>query len=239
MEISIKLILQAIVKRIWIVILCALVAGGSAYAYTKHFTVPVYSMTMKVSALTNLTDDEVVSSVGSFINMMTLAQRRVQSYLELMNVTDYYKMVAEASGTGYSAKAIGSMISYEQIEGMGIFYVTVTGLDPNAIKAVGDALEQTMYTYINGLQSHSTIVFLEHATTPTTPITGMDTSNAIRGALLGALAAALVIALIAFFDTRIKDEETLMKRYDIPLLGTIPDFTVSTSKRSHKKSGKG
>ncbi len=234
MDISIKFILQALVRRVWIIILCAVLAFGGAYFYTVYCVDPVYVTTMKVSALSNLQDDESVTSIGSYINIMTLAQRRVQTYVELMKTTTFYQMVADTSGTGYTARAVGSMLYFEQVEGLGIFTVTITGTDPVAIKAIGDAVGQEMYPYIESLQSRTTLVVIEQPTQPTSPVSPVIRNNCMKGALIGAVIAAAVIALFALLDTRIKDEESLTTRYQIPVLGSIPDFTVETGKRSRK-----
>ncbi len=232
MDISIKLVLQELVRRIWIIILCAILGLAVAFTYTKCFVAPVYTTSMKVSALTNLMDDEAVSSVGSFINMMTLAERRVEAYIELMKTSSFYERVATTSGTGYSAGAVKSMLRFEQVESMGLFYVYVTGIEPNAIKAVADAVAQEMWPYIESFQSHSTITVIEPPVLPTTPINQTMNQNCATGLLIGGGLAAVVIALIAFFDTHIKDEDALSKRYNIPVLGSIPDFSGITAPKT-------
>lgn len=226
MDTSVKLIVQELLRRAWIIILCAILGLTAAYAYTKTCVAPVYTTSMKVSALTNLTDDETVTSVGAYINMMTLAQRRVQTYLELMKTSSFYERVALASGTGYTASAVGSMLKFEQVEGMGLFYVRITGTNPQAIKAVADAVAQEMWPYIETYQSRTTIMVIDPASTPTAPLNQTMKINCAAGALAGIALSAGLIAAIAFFDTHIKDEETLTKRYNIPVLGSIPDFSV-------------
>jgi len=232
MDISIKLVLQELLRRIWIIILCAILGLAVAFTYTKCFVAPVYTTSMKVSALTNLMDDESVSSVGSFINMMTLAERRVEAYIELMKTSSFYERVATTSGTGYSAGAVKSMLEFKQVENMGLYYVYITGIDPVAIKAVGDAVAQEMWPYIESFQSHSTITVIEPPVLPTTPINQTMNQNCATGLLIGGGLAAAVIALIAFFDTHIKDEDTLSKRYNIPVLGSIPDFSGITNPKA-------
>lgn len=231
MNISIKLILQDLVRRIWIIVLCAVLGLGFAFVYTKTQVAPVYTTTMKISALANIKDGESVS-VGSYINMMTLAQRRVTTYIELMKTTAFYQLIADVSGTGYTAGAVKSMLYFEQIEDMGIFTITITGTDPDAIKAIGDALSQELHAYINSLQSYSTITVIEPPIRPTVPINETLKSNCVKGFLGGALLAIAVIAVIAYFDTHIKDEESLTARYHIPVLGVIPDFAAITGKRT-------
>jgi len=231
METTIKLILQELVRRIWIIILCAIIGLGAMFYYTKYQVAPIYQSTMKMSTMIPDKNDE--SSVGTYINLITLAERRVATYIELVKTTDFYEQVAEASGTEYSAGAVMSMLYFQQVEDMGIFTVSITGGDPQAVYLVGQAVAQVMPEYIKGLLGESSMLtVLEPAAKPYYPINDTLKSNTIKGGLIGALLSIAVIAVIAFFDTHIKDEESLSKRYpDIPILGTIPDFKNLVSKK--------
>ncbi len=232
MDTTIKLILQELVRRIWIIILCAIIGFGSMFLYTKYQVAPIYQTTMKMSTM--IPDKNEGSSVGTYINLITLAERRVATYIELVKTTAFYEQVADASATGYSAGAVKSMLYFQQIEEMGIFSVSITGGDPQAVHLVGQAVAQVMPEYIKSLLGESSMLtVLEPATKPYYPINNTLQSNSIKGGLIGALLSIAVIAVIAFFDTHIKDEESLAKRYpDIPILGKIPDFKNLVNKKT-------
>ncbi len=232
MDTTIRLILQDLVRRIWIIILCAIIGLGAAFFYTKYQVAPVYQTTMKMSTM--IPDKNEGSSVGTYINLITLAERRVATYIELVKTSSFYQQVAEASGTEYSAGAVQSMLYFQQIEEMGIFTVTITGGDTQAVYLVGQAVAEVMPEYIKSLLGESSMLtVLEPAVKPYYPINDSLKSSTIKGGLVGALLAIAVIAVIAFFDTHIKDEESLSKRYpDIPILGTIPDFKNLVNKKS-------
>lgn len=232
MELSIKLILREWVRRLWLIVLCAVIGFVGVFWYTQYSTIPVYSTTMKVSTLSNFGSNEQMSTAGNYINMLTLSQRRVATYLELMKTTAFYEQVALTSGTGYTAGAVGSMLTFAEIENMGFFYVTITGTDPQAIKLIADAVGQEMYPFISALLPDTAVSVVEPPKVPTDPINSKAKSNAIKGAVVGAVIMMAVIAAITFFDSHIKDEETLSSRYDIPILGVIPDFSgVTNTKR--------
>ena len=232
MDTTIRLILQELVRRIWIIILCAIIGLGAAYAYTKYQVAPIYQTTMKMSTL--IPDKSEESSVGTYINQITLAERRVATYMELVKTSSFYERVAEASATEYSAYAVQSMLYFQQIEDMGIFTVSITGGDPQAVYLVGQAVAEVMPDYIKGMLGESSqLTVLEPAKKPSAPINNTLKSNTVKGGLIGTVLSIAVIAAIAFFDTHIKDEESLSKRYpDVPILGAIPDFKNLVNKKS-------
>ncbi len=231
MSFSIKLILQELVRRAWIIVLCAVIGFVGAFVYSKNMTTPIYSTSMKVTTLANLKTVTQMETAGNYINHLTLSQRRVATYLELMKTTSFYEQVAQASGTGYTAGAVGSMLSFAPVEDMGFYYVKVVGVDPNAVKAVADAVAQEMFPYIDSIQPDTAITVIEPPKYPAGPNNKVHKEMGVKGALVGALLVIAIVAAIAYFDTHIKDEETLAQHYDIPILGSIPDFTVVTNKR--------
>jgi len=233
LEFSVKLILQEWLRRLWLIILCAVIGFIGMYVYIDRTTVPVYKTTMKVSTL-SIFSGEQMSTAGNYLNMLTLSQRRVPTYLELMRTSAFYRQVAETSGTGYTPGAVGSMLSFSGVEDMGFFYVSVTGTDPDAIKLIADAVEQEMYPYISSLLPDTAIAVIEPAVRPTSPINTVAKSSAVKGALAGAVLVMAIVAAFAFFDTHVKDEETLASRYDIPILGVIPDFSGVTNSKDKK-----
>ncbi len=238
MEFSIKMILNEWVKRLWIIILSVVIGFVGLYWYTDLFTVPVYQTRMKVSTLSNFGDQEQMATAGNYINMLTLSQRRVATYLELMKTTAFYEQVSQASGTGYTPGAVGSMLAFEEVENMGFFYITITGTDPQAMKLIADAVGQEMYPFISKLLPDTAISVIEPARLPTAPINDNAKGNAVKGAVAGAAIAMAIIAAITFLDTHIKDEETLASRYNIPVLGVIPDFsTVTNAKQGGRGNG--
>ena len=56
--------------------------------------------------------------------------------------------------------------------------------------------------------------------------------------MLGAVAAYGILFIIALLDTVIHDEEDFKSKFDIPVIGSVPDFTTANSK-SYKSYGYG
>lgn len=232
MEFSIKAVLHEWIRRIWIIAICTVFAAIGSFFYTKYNTTPVYTTTMKVTTFSEIRNDEASATAGNYINNMTLAYRRVQMYFELLKTTSFYQQVSDTSGTGYYAGSVGGMLSFREVEDMGFFYVTVTGIDPVAVDRIAQAVEENMDPYLDSLLKDASVSVLEPHYYPYASAVPLKNS-AVKGGLIGAVLAMGVLALISMFDTHIKDEETLLKRYDIPILGTIPDFTAVTNKK-HK-----
>ncbi len=232
MQIPVRMILQALWHRAWIIVLCAIVGFVGGYIYTLYFVDPVYSTTMKVSTIYNTTAEGDEFNPSASINELTLSQRQVNTYIELLKATKFYQMVADESNTGYSWEDVRDMLSFEQVEDLPIFQVTVTGTDSLAIMEVANATSKVITPYIDNLQPQSNLTVYDSAKPPDARVTSILRRNGLIVGVVLAGIAAVVIALYAFFDTHIKDEETLSKRYGIPILGTIPDFNPQSVKHS-------
>jgi len=55
------------------------------------------------------------------------------------------------------------------------------------------------------------------------------TTNTLLGMILGGLLALLIIFLINYFDVRIKGVEDIENKYDLVVLGTIPNMFINNT----------
>ena len=83
---------------------------------------------------------------------------------------------------------------------------------------------------VERIGSGGSVSVIDEATTPTSPTSPNKTLNTIIGVVLGAILGVLIIFTIELFDTRIKSEDDLVTKFELPILGVIPDLESSISK---------
>ncbi len=120
----------------------------------------VYSCKMKVTSLSS----EDSPTAGSYINEITLATRRMHMYIELLKTTSFYERVAQTSGTGYTVEAVESMIEFEQIDETPFFYVTIRGIDSEAVCRIRDTVALEIEPYLQSLLGDVSVTVLECGT---------------------------------------------------------------------------
>ncbi|MFN8468107.1 MAG: polysaccharide biosynthesis tyrosine autokinase [Caldilineaceae bacterium] len=109
------------------------------------------------------------------------------------------------------------------------------------------ALTQYQTSYANLLQSFETlrlteaqstdsVVLMEAAAVPTSPVRPRVLVNTLLAAVVGALAALGIVFLLEYLDDRVQTPEDLQRIANVPVLGAIG---VTPGKKNGKGNGKG
>ena len=213
MEISADKLLQILKKHILAITLCAILGLLGAFTFSKFLIEPSYESYVRMNVTTG------ADSLPTTQSDLTYLKNIVSTYIELLNVRSFYGDVADKSGLGYSSNQLAGMIDFSILNDTTVFQIAVTSHNPGDSKAIADAIADITPTKVKN------VTLVEEA------IMGKQTSpnvnvNSALGFILGGALAALVFVLREVFDVRIKSEEDLNERFNIPVLGSIPDFST-------------
>lgn len=233
-EIDLREIGSLLWKRAWLIILCAVLIGGMALAYTVNFVTPMYTATttLYVNNTGYDSDNNKVDSTD-----LAVALRLVNSYVDIVQREVVMNAVIEKLQMNISPTALQSMVS-AQVQGeTEIFSVTVTTPNPQMSADVANAIGELAPGIISGIISGSQAKVIDYARVPSRRSSPNYLTSALLGAVAGALLAVVAIILSDRMDMRLKTEEELEKITEVPVLGVIPDF-AEESKATRKARGK-
>ncbi len=227
---SVLKIAKNLLAHLWMLILFAVIGFVGAYIFSTATYTPYYTATSEMM---------VVSSEGAQINVgdITTFRRVINSYVKWLNTTDFYQSVVDESGLDLTPEVIESMITYTTDEDSEVFEVTVTASSVDTCKIISDSVETMIPRYLNGKYSRVAIHLLDGAKTPYVSANNA-VGTALIGAAIGLMIAVVIVVIWEVFDVRIKSEEDLAKRYQYPILGTIPEFISSEAMASRSSSKK-
>ena len=238
-EISIFVLFKIAGKRIWALLIAFVVAAVLAFSYCQLIADPVYGASASI-IVTNgavVTTDENSSTqklLGSDIQASLLL---VDSVVDMLKTPDIYKYLAGKLGGGYDYRKLKSHTTVTRRGEETLFIdISYTDADPqNAIK-VANMFASASCDYVAEFISKSDprIVSSADRAALVSPRTFRTTFLAGFGA---ALVLYIVFVLIELLNNTIKGEEDFTSRYDIPLLGTVPDFEEARKRKSYKKGG--
>lgn len=230
MEINIVELLKALAKRIWIVILCAVLVGGAMFAYTMNFVTPQYSASVSiyVNNKTTTLDNAAISSGD-----LAVALRLVDTYVNIIQSNRVLEKVLEETNIALSAGQLRGMISAGAIGETEMFRVSVTSPNPQMSADLANAVAKVAPGVISDIIEGSSAKVIDYANVPGSPSSPNYRRSAMLGALLGAVLAVFGIIASVQLDTRIKSEEDLRNICKVPVIGVIPDLATPV-----KKSGK-
>lgn len=242
MEIDLKRVFRAIVKRGWLVILVSVLCAALTFAGTYFFITPQYeSAAMFYVNNSNLSIGDTSVSISS--GDLTTSRSLVDSYIVILNSRETLVDVIDYAGVSYSYKELGAMISATAVNETEIFRVVVTSPDPAEAEEIANAIAYILPKRIATIIDGTSAKVVDMAIRPTAPSSPSYVTNTLLGFLIGFALVVLVIALREIFDITIRTEEDVRSSCKHPILAEVPDMNAHSKGSSYgygssRKQGK-
>ena len=222
-EIDLQELFYLLRKKAWLIVVCACILGALALGYTAFCVPPQYraSVTMYVNNAATRTDSSYISASD-----LATAQQLVRTYVTIIESETVLEKVAAETGLNLSAKAIRNMMAAQSVEETEVFVVTITNPDPVMAAQIANAIATVAPAEISNILEGSSAKIIDYARVPSGRATPSYSKNTILGVAAGAAIALVIIVLQMVLDVRVKKEEDLKKICQVPVLGSIPEFTT-------------
>jgi capsular polysaccharide biosynthesis protein len=246
---NVQKILLTLIRK-WKVLLIAMIIGGLlGYFYTAHFTTLTYTSSVEFLAYAVDSQQEFTDSTSttssdavrtSNTSKMNYAMKMLDTYIEIMNTNEFDNKVAKdlnkRINANHSASTIRNSMTITAVEDTAMFKISVTTTSPDLSYEIATQLETTvpemMKTTNNGLVQAS----VEDKAIKAASAGSLGyTKKVAIGAIAGLILAGAYIVLRNLLDIRVKTEEELIEKYNIPVLGSIPNFEIKNNQNSSKR----
>lgn len=241
-------IISLLLKKWKVLVIFGLIGVMLAYFYTSSFTTLSYASTVEflayaVDTKQEFSDSSSASQSASNTSKMNYAMKMMDTYIELFKTNEFNQKVANALNenlsTNYSAAQIKNATTIESIENTALFKFTVTTTDPEMSYQIAHQLETSVPNAMDDTNNGLVNASVEDiALKPSASESLGYTRKCAVGLIAGVVLAAAYLILRDVLDVRIKSSDELVERYDIPILGTIPDFELKSSQQKHAKSSR-
>ncbi len=225
-------------RRLWILILVAIICAAAIFSYCKFFITPSYSATASIiatnGAVTVYSDKSTVSASD-----LSASLYLAETVIDILKTPDIYKDVADQLGKEYNYQNLmGRTNVVRRGEDTLFIDVTFSSTDPKEAMRVANKFVEVSCEYIPEYIPHSI------AKVASTAIKSVKTyPRTVRATLIagvaGAVAAYIVLFIIESTNRSIKGEEDFTNNFDVPLLGAVPDFENVESSSYKKSKGRG
>ena len=253
---NVQKILFSLLRRWKLLVVFALIGVLMGYFYTSHFTTLTYTSDVKFLAYAVDGNDDLgeISSTGSSstkgsaeyvrtsnTSKMNYAMKMLPTYVEVMKTNEFMTNVTNAlnkkQNSNYTVGTIKNSMEIKLIDETAIFTISVTTtnaeLSYNIAKQLETSVPQMMKKTNNSLVHAS--VQDKAVKAASAGSLGYPKKCAI-GAVIGIFIAAAYVVLRTLFDVRIKSSDELSDKYNIPVLGSIPNFSSSAPKQPQARA---
>ena len=227
-ELSLSDIFRSVKRHLGLIIILTVLGGILAWAVSE-FVIPERFVSTSQLYVDVQSEDNEPGTIGD----LNYAARLLDTYIVMLDSRVFYEQVSEYFEPRVPAQTISEFITYSQVGNTEVFELRVTTTDPQLSHDLGSVVIDLAPDTIATLKGGAELKVVDPPSRPENP----SSPNVMRNTLLGLIAGMFIGLAFAFLkeqlDQRIRDPETIIRNFDIQVLGQIPLMTegYDTGKR--------
>lgn len=221
-------IVKTLWRRVWIIILAGLLAGGIGFSVAAFLVAPQYSSSIMLYVNNNSSSSNTSISASD----LSAAQSLVKTYIVMLKNPATLNAVIEKTGVNYTYEQLSDRIEAESVDDTEVMRVTVTTGDPYEAFEIAQAITEIMPERISEILEGASMSVVDSGTLDLEKTSPSITKYTVLGAFIGIMLAAAALVLAAVLDDTIHDEEYVIQTYKYPILAKVPDLLNSDAKSS-------
>ncbi len=227
-ELDIRDLLSYFASRIayFLVIVALVVVLGCMYMIFVQK--PMYTSKTSV-ILTGFSGSNDSSTITQ--SDLTVNSKLVSTYQEIVKSRRVLNQVIEKLTLDYSTKSLAKMISVGAVKDTEIIEISVTNGDASEAYLVANAVAEVFSKEVKDLYNLSNVSILDSAEIEAIP----SNINVIKQMIIflmgGMLFAFVILFLFYYFDTTIKSIQDVERKFDMPILGSVPDYNKKKERK--------
>ena len=223
---------KTLLKRAWVIVLCGLLTAVIGFLVSTFIITPTYSSYIKLY-VNNSSFSVGNTNFSISSSELTAAQSLIRTYGDILESRSTLERVIEKSGIIYTWKELSSMIKYESSNETEIMRVTVTCEDPYEASKIANTIAEVLPVRISEIINGASMEVVDSAIPELKKVAPDITRYTAIGFVIGLLLSVGVFTVLALMDDTIHSEEYILKTYDYPILGRVPDL-LDADKRSSR-----
>ena len=222
-------IVKSLWRRVWLIALCGLLGAAAGFSLSSFAIAPTYSSYVKLyvnNSSISLGNTEFSISASQ----LTAAQSLVRTYGDILDSRSTLERVIEKAEVPYTWKELSGMIKYAPSNETEIMRVTVTCEDPYEASKIANTIAEVLPVRISEIIDGASMEVVDTAIPDIEKVAPSVTQYTAVGLILGVLISVILLIISALLDDTIHDEEYVLRTYDFPILGKVPNLLDVGSK---------
>lgn len=230
-EIDVIELLFALRKKLWMIILAAVIGCLGAGIYSKMILSPIYTSTSMVYVLSKET---TLTSLAD----LQIGSQLTKDYSVMITSRPVLEEVIEKQKLNLSYSQLKSMIRISNPADTRILNMSVSDTDPVRAKVIVDAVAKASSDYIGDIMEMIPPKIIESGVVPGGPASPNIKKNAVLGGLAFSVAACGFITLQVILNDTIRSEDDISRYLGISVLAIIPENSNTEKDNPENSSGK-
>ncbi|MDP4151979.1 MAG: Wzz/FepE/Etk N-terminal domain-containing protein [Bacillota bacterium] len=218
-ELTLLDIIRILKARAWLIVSLVIISGIVSYIYSTIFIDPNYTSKGMLYVHNSKAGEESLN-----INDISASQKLANTYGIILKSDTFLDAVSKHTNIGLSVEKLKKMINITAVNNTEIIQISVSSANPEHARIIAETVLSNANSAIIGVVKGGSVEIVDNASLPTVPSSPNIKTNTSVGILLGIVIGVLISFLLEMFDTRVRDEEELLAKYNLPVLGVIPNL---------------
>ena len=179
-EIDLVELIGVIVSKLWIIVICAALAGTIAFLLSEYVMTPQYISTTKMYIINRQSNEQLTYS-----DLQTGTQL-TKDYQELVTSRPVLDEVREELALAMDNKELKSKITVSVPTDTRIVTITVQDSSPDLARAIADEIRNSASKHISAVMNTEAVNVVEEADLPLEPSSPKIVKNTVIGGAIGA-----------------------------------------------------
>lgn len=241
---DLKKLLFLILRKIWLVIICAVLGATAFFCYSKFYLPLEYSshISMYVQSYKNINTNNSnnyndISNSKQLINtyievlkddavMRTIGEQLIDQY-GYDTISEIFKMEDD----NVNPSSLCSSISITTVTDTSALKVVATTKNADISASICNIMAEIAPSFIKNAVGVGDLKIIDTAKSYYTPVSPNTLKNVLIGIVVGVVLAVLIIFVIDILDNTIKDSKAVNEKYHKPIIGEIQQFGNSNKKK--------
>ncbi len=239
-QIDIKRIIEIVLERFVSIVVITILCGLISFGVSRYFLTPKYESYITMYVNNGHSSDSESGETKMLTSDLQASKQLVPIYVEMIKSDNVLEAVAdefnERTGESYSVAKLKGMVEATSLGNTEILKVTVRTTEAAVAREIANIVAEIAPQKIQNFIDRSDVKIIDYAKISTTPVSPNTRNNTIIGILLGLVLSISFILMKELFDVRVKNADDLVKRFNYPVLGTIPEIVVSYDDSAYDSS---
>lgn len=208
-------------KRVWIIIVSALLCATIGFSVAAFAIAPKYSSSVMLY-VNNSSLSLGNTSLSISPSELTAAQSLAKTYIVILKNRTSLNQVIEKSGVSYTYEELDGMITASTVNETEVLQITVTSTDPYEAAKIVNCIAEVLPQRISEIIEGSSMEVVDAGVAQNNKVSPSITKYTAIGFILGAVISVFALVVLAMLDDTVHDEDYVLKNYKYPILAKVP-----------------
>lgn len=225
-EIDLEELLGLVLHRLWLILLCGILAGAAAFGVSAFLITPKYESTTGIYVMRKQDSSTFSYSDAQFSTLLT------KDYEELITCRYVLETVIEQCTLPDEYEDLEERVTVENATDTRIIYITVKDPNPAMAQYIADSIREVASRHITAVTDVEAVNVVDLANLPREPAEPSIPLWTVLGALAGVFISFLVVVVQYVADDTIKSSEDVEKYLGWSTLALIPVIEEEAGEKS-------